>query len=175
MKLSKTNRIRSTNFKNAWYEAIKFVLLDGVKLTFGSRNEPKKCLDSVQEIILTRHALRQIEDHVVHPQYKFGGKRLEEYCKEFTDTFLEDYTEKRENEKFDYLYYERLTRKPDQIYEMYVGLEYQIDSKIASNFCQATPWEIRKDGTYKKSSPCLQRIWLRWYEPNIIDVHLSWR
>jgi thymidylate synthase len=21
----------------------------------------------------------------------------------------------------------------------------------------------------------LQRIWLRWYEPNIVDVHYSWR
>jgi thymidylate synthase len=187
MKLSKTNRIRSTNFKNAWYEAIKFVLLDGIEFTFGTPGEGKVAFDSVQEIILTGHALRQIEDHVVHPQYKFGGKRLEEYCKEFTSEFLREYNNKtRECDRFDYMYYERLTRhsgiddgiydcETDQLEIMNERLGDQLDSEIASNFCQAITWEVGRDGTYAYSSPCLQRIWMRWYEPNIVDVHLSWR
>jgi thymidylate synthase len=172
MKLSKTNRIRSKNFQNAWWEAIQFVLSDGIEFLFGTPGEGKLAFDSVQEIILTGHALKQIEDHIVHPQYKFGGKRLEEYCKEFTNEFLEEYSKKQEKEKFDYLYYERLTNQLETMKEL---LNYQIDTEVASNFCQAITWEAGNDGTYDKSSPCLQRIWMRWYEPNIVDVHYSWR
>jgi thymidylate synthase len=174
MKLSKTNRVRSTNFQNAWYEAIKFVLSDGIDLCFGSQSEPKHCKDTIQEIILTGHALRQIEDHIVHPQYKFGGNLLEEYCKELTIEFLGEYTKRQEAQKFDYLYYERLTRY-DQLGEMFDLLDSQINSKIKSNFCQAITWDQEIDGTYDTASPCLQRIWIRWYEPNIVDIHYSWR
>jgi len=184
MKLSKTNRVRSTNLQNAWYEAIKFVLSDGIDLCFGSPSEPKHCKDTIQEVILTGHALRQIEDHIVHPQYKFGGNLLEEYCKEFTREFLTEYYKKEINERFDYLYYDRLTEYAgvsdhegpiNQLHNMKELLKSQIDSEMASNFCQAITWEAERDGTYDTTSPCLQRIWMRWYKPNIIDVHYSWR
>jgi thymidylate synthase len=187
IKLSQTNTIASQSFHNAWTAAIEFVLTHGTELIFGTPGEGKKAKDSCQKIILRGDAIGQIERHETHPQYKFGGKRLEEYCKEFTSEFLSEYNNKtKESERFDYLYYERLKQYRglsdfeqngtlNQLEAMSDLLKSQMDSKTASNFNQAITWEAERDGMYNTSSPCLQRIWLRWYEQNIVDVHLSWR
>ena len=89
MKFSQIYTMESTDFHNAWCGAIQNVLKQPqTKLTFGSNDYKKTALDSIQTIILTgtlsSQAIGQIENKQTHPQYKFGGKRLEEYCKEFT-------------------------------------------------------------------------------------------
>lgn len=187
LELSPINTIESQDFNSAWVNAIKFVLDHGTEIIFGTPGEGKFAKDSCQKIILTNGAIGQIEAHKTHQQYPFGGKKLEEYCKEFTDQFLCEYNNKtRESERFDYLYYERLKQYRgvsdleyegtlDQLRTMKELLMSQRDSEMASNFCQAITWEAERDGTYATSSPCLQRIWIRWYEPNYVDIHLSWR
>jgi len=179
MTFSQIYTIESTNFHNAWCGAIQNVLKQPqTKLTFGSKEYSKNALDSIQTIILTgtlsSQAIGQIENKQTHPQYKFGGKRLEEYCKEFTADAVNKWrNEKRDDEgHFDYLYAERMWEQMPIALET---LETVIKTQVKSNFMQLTTWDEEVDGTYVTSSPCLQRIWWQWYEGNYIDLHFDWR
>jgi len=174
MKVSPTNTIESQDFHNAWSEAIKFVLRKDHEIFFGDKKEPKLAMDSCQKIILTGNAIKQIENREIHPKYPF--KMINQYCEEFTREYLEKYINKPEQEKFEYLYFERLARynKIDQIGILKDGLEEQIKTNIYSNRSQAITWIPSKDAgsTYP---PCLQRIWVRYAGEYTVDVHWDFR
>lgn len=177
--LSPTNIISSRDFNNAWAKAINFVMKNKCQIIFGNpRGSKKIAYDSYQTITLLGHAIDQIERHETHPAYKFNGHRLKQYCNEFTKEFLNEYNKKQDIEKFDYTYIERLMQYKELINQltfMKFMLKDQITSNTPCNFNQAITWYVEEDGGYKKSSPCLQRIWIRYYEPKYVDVHLSWR
>lgn len=179
MSFSQIYTIESTNFNEAWYKAIQNVIKQPqTKLTFGSKEYKKNALDSIQTIILTgtisSQAIGQIENKVTHPQYKFGGKRLEEYCKEFTANAVNRWRNADDDSKykFDYLYADRVWGQMETVKET---LKRVINDEVKSNFMQLTTWKPCTDGTYNISSPCLQRIWWQWYEGNHIDLHFEWR
>ena len=170
MTFSQIYTIESTNFNNAWFKAIQNVLKQPqTKLVFGSKDYSKNALDSIQTIILTgtisSQAIGQIENKQTHPQYKFGGKRLEEYCKEFTADAVNKWRNEKHDDEghFDYLYAERMW---EQMPIAMKTLETVIKTQVKSNFMQLTTWDEEVDGTYVTSSPCLQRIWWQWYEGN---------
>lgn len=191
------NSFSETNFNNAWYKAIQHVLKQKQPLIFGK--EKKKALDSTQCVELTGRAISQILNGEIHPQSTF--KALDSYKREFTDEYLNDYITKPDEEKFDYLYMERLARHNvfiedecdgycmyrhvwyDQIEELMNSIANQKATETPSNYALATTWEVGFDGGETigfnggetKSSPCLQIIQVRWNPGNLINLHLIWR
>jgi len=166
-----------TDFDRAWTKAIGNVFENNQQLIFGSKEYSKKALDSCQTIILHGNAIQQIQDKHTHPAYKFGGTRLEEYCKEFTREYVNKQRMMTHRERFDYVYADRIW---EQMERAEYNLQESLKTNIKSNFIQMTTWKANEDGTYYKSSPCLQRIWMQWYENGFnkmydIDLHLDWR
>lgn len=102
------NEIEATSFINGWALLISFICLKGVDVIIGSKKEPKKIKDTVQTIVFTGRAIREMLDGVIHPQFPF--KNVSEYSEEFTRSFLSDYLKKPERMKFSYLYFERFVR-----------------------------------------------------------------
>jgi thymidylate synthase len=172
--------IEERNFHNAWAKAIHAVLSEGTDLVIGGGDERKPIKDSCMLISMTGNAVKQIEARELHPQYPF--RRIEEYCNEFTRAFLEEYRSKPVNERFSYLYFERLahyeapssSRSSDQITLLKTALADQIKQKITSNRAQAITWYVPSD-INRSSPPCLQRIQIRYIPENKVDVHLTWR
>lgn len=199
MKLS-ANLIEEQNFHNAWVKAIRAVLR-GTDLVIGGGDERKPVRESCVLISMTGNAIKQIEARELHPQYRF--RRIEEYCNEFTREFLEEYRSKPVNERFSYLYFERLAyyeatssfrNSFDQIIFLKTALADQISQNITSNRTQAITWYVPSD-IKQSSPPCLQRIQIRYipfderqvflkdiypdadsipFEKSV-DVHLTWR
>ena len=174
-KLSPVFEITHNDFNYAWQDTLDVVRKQGNQIAFGNVGEVKIARDVCATIILEGNAIEQIENHETHKDYPFDKRRLEEYCYQYTDEYLAEYELKSEKERFDYLYYERFKRPVNQLYTMRKNLKKQKETGITSNFCQATTWRSQEDGSFEKSSPCLQKIWLRWYEPDLVDVHMSWR
>lgn len=172
--------IEERNFHNAWAKAILAVLSKGTDLVIGGGEERKPIKDSCMLISLTGNAIKQIEARELHPQYPF--RRIEEYCHEYTRTFLESYRSKAANERFSYLYFERLARyeppfsahPSDQIALLRDALSDQMKEDITSNRAQAITWYVPLD-IARSSPPCLQRIQIRYIPKNMVDVHLTWR
>jgi thymidylate synthase len=175
------NVIQSNNFHKAWYLALREVLRNGIDITFGSAEEPKQARDSCQIIELTRDAIVQVENKEIHPQYPF--KAVEYYCEQFTYEYFDKYVNKSEEEKFAYLYFQRLTYYDrefgsNQLECMQMGLKEQIKSGIKSNREQAITWipfNHEFADTYSKTPPCLQRVWLSYCGNGLVDVHMDWR
>jgi thymidylate synthase len=173
--LSKINVIRASDFRLAWIDALGFVVAKGIPITFGK--DGKRALDSCQLIELTGDAIGQIERHEVHADFPFGGKRLDGYCKEFERDFLKEYKNRNDDAKFDYLYFERLASYNgmfDQLQVMRENLELQIADKSVSNYCQAITWIPDVDNG-DLTSPCLQRVWIRYIGDMGVDVHFEFR
>ena len=174
------NLIEERNFHNAWAKAIHAVLSKGADLVIGGGDERKPIKDSCMLISMTGTAIKQIEAHELHPQYPF--RRIEEYCNEFTRPFIEEYRSKPVNERFSYLYFDRLTHyepasssnRSDQITLLKNALADQIKENITSNRSQAITWYVPLD-IQRSSPPCLQRIQIRYIPENNVDVHLTWR
>ena len=172
--------IEERNFHNAWAKAIRAVLSKGPDLVIGGGEERKPIKDSCMSISLTGNAIKQIEARELHPQYPF--RRIEEYCHEFTRAFLEEYSSKPVQERFSYLYFERLAHyetpsgssRSDQIALLKDALADQIKQDITSNRAQAITWYVPSD-IRGSSPPCLQRIQIRYIPENKVDVHLTWR
>ena len=180
MKLSPVNMIEETNFHNAWWHALQYVIRHGTPLTFGTPDQSKHAMDSCQLIELTGHAIEQIKKHDIHPQYPF--KAIKQYCDEYTRKFAAEQWCKPEMEQFDYLYMDRLAyyRTPgsysvDQLRNMQMDLKLQCIREFAMNTTQAITWYAKEDGLTTQAKPCLQRIWLRWYPENLVDLHIDWR
>lgn len=190
MKLS-ANLIEEQNFHNAWVKAIRAVLR-GTDLVIGGGDERKAVRESCVLISMTGNAIKQIEARELHPQYRF--RRIEEYCNEFTREFLEEYRSEPVNERFSYLYFERLayyeatsrsrfrsnhgnsnsSSSSDQIISLKTALTDQINQNITSNRTQAITWYVPSD-IKQSSPPCLQRIQIRYVPEKSVDVHLTWR
>ena len=171
-----TKLIEEKNFHNAYAKAIRAVLREGVDLVIGGADQRKPIRDSCMLISMTKNAIKQIENREIHPQYPF--KRINEYCEEYTRKFLEEYETRDSENKFSYLYFERLTHfkhgNVDQLHGLKVSLANQIEQDITSNRAQATIWYPLSD-SLSFASPCLQRIQLRYIAENKVDVHLTWR
>lgn len=174
MKLPPTILISETSFHNAYARAVRYVLRDGMRMTIGDPSEPKPIRDACILFELTGDALRQIENHELHPQFPF--RHVDHYCREFTREYLSKYIKKPEQERFSYLYFERLAMYEDidQIKCLRERLALQKDAGIASNRDQAITWQPRTD-LGSASPPCLQRIQIRYLGNDNVDVHLTWR
>jgi len=107
-KLSPINKIEITSFINGWAQIILFICLHGAFAIIGSKKQPKKIKDSVQMIVFSGRAIREMLDGVIHPQFPF--KNVKEYSDEFTRSYLSAYLKKPERLKFVYLYFERFVR-----------------------------------------------------------------
>ena len=170
------NIIEETSFGNAWWKAIRFVLRNEQELVFGI--DKKHAWDSTQLIELTGNAITQVLNGQLHPLSTF--KAIDSYKREFTYEYLEEYKKKRESEKFDYLYMDRLASNDtwteiDQIAYLYDAIREQRKEQLSQNFSLATTWYPDVDGLESPSSPCLQIIQLRWNPGDLIDMHLIWR
>jgi thymidylate synthase len=180
MTLSPFNVVEETNFANAWVKAVKFVMKKKHEIVFGI--DKKVAYDSKQMIILTGNAIRQIENREFHPDFPF--KLADQYCEELTREFLNKYWMKPIEEKFAYLYFERLSEygddlekaglRIDQLVYMRNNLRSQIERKVLENTCQAITW-VPKIDIYQKATPCLQRLQVRYCGDGLVDVALDWR
>ncbi|HDJ38780.1 MAG TPA: hypothetical protein ENF24_06350 [Methanosarcinales archaeon] len=166
--------IREENFHNAWARAVRHVLRDGMRITIGDTSEPKPIRDACVLFELAGDAIRQIENRELHPQFPF--QHIDPYCEEFTREYLAQYIKKPDQERFSYLYFERLAiyEEVDQIKQLRESLAVQKDSGITSNRDQAITWQVRND-LGSTSPPCLQRIVTRYLGCDSVDVHLTWR
>ena len=169
------------NFHNTWVHLLKKVVFSGIDLEIGGGDERKPILDSCALINLYGNAIHQIEEKELHPQFPF--RRIEEYCKEFTVDYVQQYRREK-GSKFSYLYMDRLLNwSPyemkhlfppiDQLAILTDSLETQKTENVTSNRNQAITWVPHHDPY--KHSPCLQRIQIRYIPENKVDVHLTWR
>jgi thymidylate synthase len=173
MKMPPTLLIQEKDFHNCWARAVRYVIRDGVPLVIGDTTEPKPIRDICATMELTGDAIRQIEDRELHPQFPF--RHINQYCAEFTRDYLSEYYRKPKNERFSYLYLERLTYgNSDQLTWQDVNLRNSIISGTSTNRIQSTTWipDIDKSNG---SSPCLQRVWIRHLGDQNVEVHLTWR
>lgn len=161
----------ANDFNVAWERAIHNVLVSGTQITFGGNDEKKKALDTVQTIVLNYNAVDQVLRKEIHPLFPF--RMVDQYVKEFTPEFLETYQNTPENDRFDYIYYDRLNHD-DQINHMRYNLEKQIASDIISNRNQMITW-VPKVDQYVSATPCLQRIRIRYEGNDNVSVHMDWR
>lgn len=119
---------------------------------------------------------------------------MKQYAEEYTWEYINEYKKKPTQEKFAYLYFERLAaydtffdavcdncgedgtyglEQVDQLMVMSESIRTQLESKTLSNRCQAITWDVSLDAT-SDTPPCLQRIWARPSTQGL-DIHLSWR
>ena len=168
--------IEDTDFNAAWARAVRAVIREGVDLVIGDATEPKSIKDVCGIISLTGNAIAQIENQEIHSQYPF--KHIDQYCEEFTRAYLAEYVNKPSVEKFTYLYYDRLSNIDDplndQIWNMQIGLLEEMRTEISSNRNQAITWKPCED-IGNASSPCLQRVWVRYLGGRDVEVHFDWR
>ncbi len=183
MNFSPINVIEESNFHNAWAKAIQYVIKKDHRIVFGSLLEPKSAIDSCQMIVLDRTAIKQVENREIHPQSTF--KAIDQYCNEFTRRFVKEQREMDDMNprKHPYTYMDRLINYPtncdneydeDQIKTIRNKIKQQQLSKIQTNQMQAITW-MPFDDNRTQSPPCLQRMWMRWYPGDNIDLHLEWR
>jgi len=175
--------IQSDDFHEAWFEAVYAVMNQGASICFGSSKEPKKARDSVQVIVMTGKAIEQIQNCEIHPFYRMRELAIQEYKKEYDRNWFNEVYNKlplEDKKRFTYVYIERLIkhRTPggfiDQLIKLRQLLKEQIDSGVSSNRHQVITWEPDVDMD-SDAPPCLQRIWIRYYEGGYVDVHIKWR
>jgi len=177
-----TEKIDEKNFHNAYAKAVHAVLREGADLVIGGAEQRKPIKDSCMLISLTGNAIKQVESRELHPQFPTKRAHLDKYCEEYTEAFLREYRKREPEERFAYLYYERLSCFEEnviyppinQIHWMKQQLAEQIENNITSNRVQAITWYVEWD-TQTTSPPCLQRIQIRYIPENKVDVHLTWR
>jgi thymidylate synthase len=173
MKIPPTLLIQEKDFHNCWARAVRYVIRDGIPLVIGDDTEPKPIRDICATMELTGDAIRQIEDRELHTQFPF--QHIDPYCEEFTREYLSHYLKKPDREQFSYLYFDRLASwSGDQIKMMRQNLKEQIKNGISSNRHQSLTWSYVLDPN-SDSSPCLQRIWIRYLGDQSVEVHLTWR
>lgn len=169
--------VKSQSFNEAWIEALYNVVNYGKDITFGSEKEPKKARDTTQTIILTGPAIAEIEAGIAPPGFGLKKGGLAAYTNEFNREWYEEYRKLPPDDKhrFSYVYIERLIdTHGDQLLKLRELLAKSIKSGISSNRHQAITWSPAID-MENESPPCFQRVWIRYYHPKTVDVHLSWR
>lgn len=182
-KLSPIIKIEERNFHNAWAKAVQAVIKNGLDTEIGGPDQRKPIKGACMLISLTRGAIEQVESRELHPQFPF--KSVDQYRREFTREFVNEYRRGPREGKFPYLYADRLmfyapidTAKwlmgIDQLSELREGLAEQREYRITSNRHQIITWVPHIDFSVS-SPPCLQRIQIRWLAGDNVDVHLDWR
>lgn len=177
-----TKLIEEKNFHNAYARAIQVVIREGADLIIGGAEQRKPIKDSCMLMSLVGNAIKQIENRELHPQFPTRRTHLDEYCKEYTRSYVGRYLEMPRNERFAYLYFERLTlysdyrniASVDQMLSLREELSDKKELSITSNRDQAITWQVGPDNE-TSSPPCLQRIQIRYIPENKVDVHLTWR
>lgn len=157
--------IERDDFPDAWARAVRYLMNHGFPSN-GAR-------EAITTIRLYGNAINQVINHTVHPHYPFGKLAINEYCKEFTYEYLDDYVDKPEDEKFSYLYFERFARYPtevDQIRSTRGALERTSDSRQI----QMITYIPSVDAT-SANPPCLQRIQTRQVGMGLVDLHYMFR
>jgi len=182
MKLPPTILIQEDDFHNAWARAVRYLLRDGRKMTIGDASEPKPVADACVLFELTGDAIRQIEDRELHPQFPF--RHIDQYCEEFTREYQRRYMNLDDDvSRFAYTYFDRMSNYPsrlkyrvniDQLSRLQESLRNQIDSGISSNRYQVVTWHVETD-IESDSSPCLQRVWIRYLGNRDVEVHWHFR
>ena len=178
--LAPINLIEETNFSNSWVKLGRFCFKYGKSVVFGDRKDPKKAKDSTQLVSLTGNAIKEVENREIHPKNPF--KSIGPYCTEYTREFLKEYLLKPDEQKFSYLYFERLVNYDcgqeggiiDQLTIMRNQLAEQIESGVMSNRCQAITWYADQD-SYSNSPPCLQFLQVRYIGNSQVDIHDHFR
>ena len=173
--------MQETDFHSAWSRMVHNVLQYGTSITIGSEREQKPIREMTATIELTGNAIKQIENHEIHPQFPF--KFIKQYVNEFNYEYQKEY-EKDPEKQFTYTYFDRLTTYGvmtgprygiyNQLKEMQRCLKTQVTSGISSNRCQGITWRVMEDSK-SFSPPCLQRIWCHYVENHKVDIHLDWR
>lgn len=174
MKLPSTILIQEESFHNAWTRAIRYVLREGMTMTIGDATEPKPIRDACVLFELTDSAIRQIENHELHPQFPF--RHIDMYCKEFTRDYQEDYEKLPDNKKFSYTYFGRFVNygNIDQLITMDYELHNTIRGGTSSNRNQIITWMPELDAV-SDSPPCLQNVWIRYLGDREVEVHWHFR
>jgi thymidylate synthase len=175
--------VQRQNFGDAWIEALYNAVTYGVDITFGSPTERKQARDTSQTIVLTGEAIKQLANCEIHPGTGKPGSGLgplscaqykNECDREWYNTIYKLLPE-GDKKKFVYLYIERLIETYcDQLAELRKMLADSIASGVMSNRTQAITWNPHLD-IGNPAPPCFQRLWIRYYPENCIDVHISWR
>ena len=176
------NLIEETNFHNAWWKILTRIIDNGDDTYIGGHEHQTKIKSSCFLITLEGEAIRQIKRREIHPQFPLKHI-VDEYCKEFTYNFLEEYDVLPKEQQFSYLYFRRFVNCNDylisieginQISIIRRKLKYEIDNDICSNRNQMVTWDVWKD-INSENPPCLQRIQFRYLGNKKFDVHLDWR
>lgn len=183
--------VKSDDFGIAELQAIYNVVTFGKDIYFGSVKEPKSARDSVHTIILTGNAISQIEkkhlSELTQGEYNLGPKAAQKYMDEWDREWFEAYDRlpADSDQRFDYTYIGRLlVNHGDQLKGLRNELGELIDNVkeaeskgkeiIVSNRHQVITWDPEID-IGADAPPCFQRLWARYYHPNMVDIHLSWR
>jgi thymidylate synthase len=161
----------SDSFNAAWEQAISNTILHGVRINFGGNGEVKEAIDTMQTIVLGESAIGQILGESLHPKFPF--QLVDQYVAEFTPEFLQKYRNQDENDRFDYIYYDRFERD-DQISTMRNNLKDQISSSVRSNRNQMITWMPAID-QHRAASPCAQRIRVRHEGDLDVSISIDWR
>ena len=193
--LAPINVIQSTDFRNAWVEAIQCALRGPVVIFGGpdkndkNKIERKTIKDSRQLVSFTGQAIRQIENFEVHPQYFMQGESLKTYCRQLTREGVAAWAALPDGDshKSTYNYLELFVNYPrifgpgtiDQMQILKENLSEQIDNDITSNRTQAITWQPEKHAK-DHEPPCLQRVQIRYLgkdaqENDFVEVGYDWR
>lgn len=163
-----TITIEDNDFAVAWARAVRYIVNHGY--------ESNKAREVTLTVNLAGEAINQVINHEVHPQYPFGKHAINEYCKEFTYTYMDEYARKSEEEQFSYLYFQRFTRYPagydyiDQIKRLHDNLRSTTKSRQLQMITYI-PFIDTENG----NPPCLQRIQVRELENKRVDLHYEFR
>ena len=163
--------IESDDFPDAWVRAVKVNLNNGF--------ESNDAQESIMVVVLRGNAIKQVKNHVVHPQYPLGKYAINAYCEEYTYDYLKNYLNYPEEKKFSYLYFERFVRYPTSMhYSNYIDqISYLHESlRITNNSRQLQMITyIPEIDMWSENPPCLQRIQVRQISDGVVDIHLDFR
>lgn len=159
------------NFQEAWQEAVRFCLKNGM-LIKAEENSKVMTYDICSKITLHGNAIKQILSRELHP--KFPTKKLfsREYVKEYTREWVAEQKELPIQLRFVYSYMDRFINEFG--FDQIVALKRELSNGI-SRRTQIITWNPKKD-LGDKNPPCLQRIWIRILnDEGDCEIHFDWR
>jgi len=169
--------IKSDNFPEAWEKLVRRCMRSGVVINFGGTEEEKIAKDISSITILEGAAISQVLNEELPEGVSFKGKAVSRYKKEYTRKFANEQKNLPVDDigKHPYTYIGRFIFPIDQLEVVRKGIEFQQKTGIQSNRTQMITWDTSKDSFTSASPPCLQRVWIRWYPGDVLDVQFDWR
>lgn len=165
------------DFSQTWQNVVQFCMREGmiIPTEYGVKSK-----DICSTIILSGSAIHHVKRQIMHPKFPTKGKHLTEYVLQFTPTF--------DASKFEYTYYNRLTKYPvsDDFFTEYEINQLQNLKEGLRNSRRlfAITWVPELD-LGSDEPPCLQSIQLRvLQEPDMdnyiyskgqVELFLTWR